>query len=130
MSDGEVVERFRTFIPIESHKGEALATTVLKFLNECDIDINNLRGQSYDNAANMLGCYNRLQVHICQINPFAHYIPCAAHSLNLVGVSAAETCVKALSFFDLSKNCLTFFLRQLSVGRLCSNVSKMKLDSF
>ena len=55
MSDGEVVERFRTFIPIESHKGEALATTVLKFLNECDIDIKNLRGQSYDNAANMLG---------------------------------------------------------------------------
>ena len=39
MSDGEVVERFFTFIPIESHTGEALATTVLKFLNEHDIDI-------------------------------------------------------------------------------------------
>ena len=45
MSDGEVVERFFTFIPIESHTGEALATTVLKFLNEWDIDIKNLRGQ-------------------------------------------------------------------------------------
>ena len=75
MSDGEVVERLLTLIPIESHTGEALATTVLKFLNECDIDIKNLRGQSYDNAANMSGCYNGLQVHICQINPFAHYIP-------------------------------------------------------
>ena len=85
MLDGEVVERFLTFIPIESHTGEALATTVLKFLNKCDIDIKNLRGQSYDNAANMSGRYNGLQAHICQINPLAHYIPCAAHSLNLVG---------------------------------------------
>ena len=41
ISDGEVVERFLAFIPIESHTGEALATTFLKFLNECDIDIKN-----------------------------------------------------------------------------------------
>ena len=108
-SDGEVVEWFLTFIPTESQRGEALATTVLKFLNECDIDIKNLRGQSYDNAANMSGCYNGLQAHICQINPLAHYIPCAKHSLNLVGVSAAETCVKALSFFGLVQKLFNFF---------------------
>ena len=109
MSDGEVVERFLTFIPIESHTGEALAMTVLKFLNKCDIDIKNLRGQSYDNAANMSGCYNGLQAHICQINPLAHYIPCAAHSLNLVGVSAAESCVNAISFFGLIQKLFNFF---------------------
>ena len=109
MSDGEVVERFLTFIPIESHTEEALATTVLKFLNECDIDIKNLRGQSYDNAANMSGCYNGLQTHICQINPLAHYISCTAHSLNLLGVSAAETCVKAFSFFGLVQKLFNFF---------------------
>ena len=109
MSDGKVVERFLTFIPIESHTGEALATTVLKFLNKCDIDIKNLRGQSYDNAANILGCYNGLQAHICQINPLAHYISCAEHALNLVGVSAAETCVKALSFFGLVQKLFNYF---------------------
>ena len=79
MSDGDVVERFLTFIPIESHTEEALATTVLKFLNEHDIDIKNLREQYYDNAANMSGCYNGLQAHTCQINPLAHYISCEAH---------------------------------------------------
>ena len=75
MSNGEVVERFLTFILIESYTGEALATTVLKFLNECDIDKKNLRGQSYDNAANMSGCYNGLQAHICQINPLDIIFP-------------------------------------------------------
>ena len=76
---------------------------------QCDIDIKNLRGQSYDNAANMLGCYNGLQAHICQINLLPHYIPCAAHLLNLVGVSTAETCVKALSFFGLVQKLFNFF---------------------
>ncbi|KAL5506256.1 hypothetical protein EMCRGX_G007861 [Ephydatia muelleri] len=42
MSDGEVVERFLTFIAIESHTGEALATAVLKFLTCCDIDTGSL----------------------------------------------------------------------------------------
>ena len=68
VSDGEVVERFLTFIPIASHTGEALAITVLTFLNKCGIKIKNLRGQSYDNAANMSGCYNGLQAHIARIN--------------------------------------------------------------
>ena len=103
-----MVERFLTFIPIESHTREALATTVLIFLNKHDIDLKNLQGQSYDNAPNMSGCYNGLQAHICQINPLAHYIPCAAHSLNLVGVSAAKTCVKALSFFGLVQKLFNF----------------------
>ncbi|GFT30882.1 zinc finger MYM-type protein 1 [Trichonephila clavipes] len=60
--DGELVERFLTFFPIKSYAGEALASTVLTFLNKCRIDI--IRGQSYDNAANMSGCYNGLQAHI------------------------------------------------------------------
>ena len=57
----------------------------------------------------MSSCYNGLRAHICQINPLAHYISCAAHSLNLVGVSAAETCVKALSFFGLVRKLFNFF---------------------
>ena len=68
MSDSEVVERFLTFIPIENHTGEALAPTVLKFINKCDSDIKNLRGQSYDNVANMSGCYNGLQAHYVKRN--------------------------------------------------------------
>lgn len=109
VSDGEVVERFLAFIPIASHTGEALATTILIFLNKCGIEIKNLRGQSYDNAANMSGCYNGLQAHIARINQLAHYIPCAAHSLNLVGVCAVESCVGAISFFGLVQAMYNFF---------------------
>lgn len=107
--DGDVKERFLTFIQIISHTGEALSKTVVNFLNKCDIDIKNLRGQSYDNAANMSGRYNGLQAHISQINPLAYYIPCAAHSLNLVGVCAVQSCVGAISFFGLVQATYNFF---------------------
>lgn len=108
-SIGEVAERFLTFIPIVSHKGEELAATILIFLNQYNIDIKNARGQSYDNAANMSGCYNGLQAHIKKINRLAPYVPCAAHSLNLVGVRTAESCVGAISFFGFVQELYNFF---------------------
>ncbi|KAL4090277.1 hypothetical protein QTP88_025149 [Uroleucon formosanum] len=42
------------------------------------------RGQTYDNAINMSRQYSGLQTRIKEINPLADYIPCSAHSLNLV----------------------------------------------
>ncbi|GFS50181.1 zinc finger MYM-type protein 1, partial [Trichonephila inaurata madagascariensis] len=75
VSDEEVADRFLAFLPIKSPTGEALASTVLTFLKKCNIDIKNLREQSYDNAANMSECYNGLQAHSLKINQLAHYIP-------------------------------------------------------
>ena len=54
------------------------------------INIKNCRGQNYDNASNMSGKYNGMQAHIKNHNPLAMWIPCAAHSLNLVGKYAVE----------------------------------------
>ncbi len=68
-----------------------------------------MTGQTYDNASNMSGCYNGLQAHIKKINRLAHYVPCAAHSLNLVGVRAAESCVGAISFFGFVQTLYNFF---------------------
>lgn len=87
------------FISIGDHTWKALVSTVLAFLNEYGIDINNTKEQSYDNPANTSGCYNGLQSHISNINNLTIYIPCAAHSLNLVGVSAAGSCNGAISSF-------------------------------
>ncbi|XP_025407314.1 uncharacterized protein LOC112681265, partial [Sipha flava] len=50
-----------------------------------------LKGQSYDNAKNMSGLYSGLQARIKEISPLADFVPCSAHSLNLVGSCAAST---------------------------------------
>ena len=95
------VERFVEFIPMFGHTGEEMANIVLSFLEKNDIAINDCRGQSYDNAANMSGKYNGVQDFIRERCPYADYVPCTAHSLNLVGTCAAACCSAAVEFFDV-----------------------------
>ena len=82
---------------------------MLDYLSECKLDINDCGSQSYDNAANISGKYNGLQMKIKQINSFAEYVPCSAHSLNLVGHTAASICSEAVSFFGIVEKLYSFF---------------------
>ena len=88
--EGCIEERFVKFLPIESYAGEALFNSVMNVLEEMGIDINNCRGQCYDNASNMSGAYKGVQARIKQISTLAQWVPCAAHTLNLVGVNSVS----------------------------------------
>uniref|UniRef100_A0ABD2WP07 DUF4371 domain-containing protein n=1 Tax=Trichogramma kaykai TaxID=54128 RepID=A0ABD2WP07_9HYME len=81
-SNGQPQERFLKFIANCGHKAEETATAVLATLEELGLNLNDCRGQSYDNAANMSGCYSGLQAQIRELNPLADYVPCSTHSLN------------------------------------------------
>ena len=56
----------------------------------------------------MNGKYNRLQALIKEKTQFAEYIPCFAHSLNLVGKFPAEYCTEAVRIFTFVENIYTF----------------------
>ena len=103
------VERFVKFLDMQGHSGEQLAESFLNFLGEHGIDVKDCCGQSYDNASNMAGKYNGMQACIRQLNEVAEYVPCAAHSLDLVGQFAAGCCQEAVIFFDFVQNIYTFF---------------------
>ena len=92
--EGSIEERFLEFLPITSHVGESLFNAVMGVLGELGIDIQNCRGQCYDNASNMSGIYKGVQSRIRAINPLAEWVPCAAHSLNLVGVRTVNCCLE------------------------------------
>lgn len=98
-SNGKPAERFLKFIPQPGHTANDLEIAVLGTLDEYKIDIMDCRGQSYDNASNMSGQYGGLQAKIKAHNPLAEHVPCAAHSLNLVGSLAADCCLLVTSFF-------------------------------
>ena len=74
-------------------------------LQENDIDLQNCRGQGYDNGANMAGIYRGAQAIILEKNPQALFCPCSAHSLNLCGVHAAESSTEVKSFFGNIQTC-------------------------
>ncbi|KAI6647183.1 Zinc finger MYM-type protein 1-like [Oopsacas minuta] len=50
-------EIFLKFLPTIGHTGQVIAEMILSFLEEYGIDINNCRGQTYDDASNMSGKY-------------------------------------------------------------------------
>ena len=110
MLDHQPVERFLTFINIFSHTGQSLANTLLQYLLAQEIDFENCRGQTYDNASNMSGIYSGMQRILKNKNSLVDYIPCAAHSLNLVGQSAVNSCNEAVKYFELLQRLYTFFV--------------------
>ena len=105
---GEVVERFVGFDPFIGHKGNEIADAILRKVEELELDISNCRGQSYDNASNMSGKYQGVQAHMKRVNPLMDYIPCAAHSLNLVGVHSVDCCLDAVNFFGFLQSLYNF----------------------
>ncbi|XP_042204329.1 uncharacterized protein LOC121854007 [Homarus americanus] len=103
------VERFVKFLPNQGHKAQEMFEGLMKFLADNDIDIQNCRWQSYDNATSMRGRYNGLQAKVVAENHHAIWIPCAGHSLNLVGKAAAECCQEAISCFYFLEAIYVFF---------------------
>lgn len=110
-SEGVPVERFYTFVAIESHTAVSLEETIFKILEVEDtgLEIKFCRGQCYDNANNMSGVYGGLQTLIKRHNKLAHFIPCSGHSLNLVGSAAVESCSAANKYFLFLQHLYNFF---------------------
>uniref|UniRef100_H3AFS4 TTF-type domain-containing protein n=1 Tax=Latimeria chalumnae TaxID=7897 RepID=H3AFS4_LATCH len=88
------VEHFLTFLDFEKHSGQDIAKSLLKFFEKIGVNIADCQGQSYNNASNLSGKYEGMQAWIRERSENAVYIPCCAHSLNLL------TCFTAISFFS------------------------------
>ena len=73
--------------------------TIIEALKDFKLNLKDCRVQSYDNASNMSGKYSGIQARVLEENDKAIYILCKAQTLNLSEVSAAESCVNAISFF-------------------------------
>lgn len=99
---GEPIERFVCFIDKIGHKSQQMTEAIILMFNKYDLNINYLKGQSYDNASNMSGIYSGVQARIKSINALTDFVPCSAHSLNLVGKNAASCCYEANAFFSKS----------------------------
>lgn len=117
LKDACASERLIRLLPRISHKAKGLEEATLSLLEELQLNISNCRGQSYDNASNMSGTYTGLQSRIKSKNHLADYVPCAAHSLNLVGSYAAEkSCAEVVLFLVLCRTSSLFFGFYTQVG--------------
>ncbi|KAF0694297.1 zinc finger MYM-type protein 1-like, partial [Aphis craccivora] len=119
---GESKERFLAFLPSVGHKGEQMEYALIKKFNELGIELKNCRGQSYDNASNMSGVYKGLQARIKKYASNAVFVPCAAHSLNLIGSNAAESSKEGTQFFYTIQMVYTFLSSSTYRWELLKNI--------
>ena len=77
----EIKERFLKYEDCEKKKGRDIAQLICKVLEESGIQLQNCRGQGYDNGSNVAGIYRGAQAIILEKNPQAIFSPCSAHML-------------------------------------------------
>ena len=91
------VEVFLGLYDATSTTGQSMAAMIEDVCIRLNLDMQFLRSQTYDGAANMSGIYNGCQALIAEKHPLALYVHCGAHCVNLVAqsASAASTTVQA-----------------------------------
>lgn len=105
----EIDEFFIGFFEATNSTGEGLTELILSFLKKIGFELKWLRGQGYDNGANMKGVRKGVQNRILEKYSRAFYVPCACHSLNLVVNDAASSSTETTTFFSVVQELYNFF---------------------
>ncbi|XP_034229463.1 zinc finger MYM-type protein 1-like [Prunus dulcis] len=88
--DKFIRERFFDIVSVVDTNALTLKKEICKVLGNNDILVENMRGQGYDGASNMRGSWNGLQALFLQDCPYAYYVHCFAHRLQLALNGAAK----------------------------------------
>ncbi|XP_042467270.1 zinc finger MYM-type protein 1-like [Zingiber officinale] len=96
---GCVIERFLAVVHVPDTSSHSLKMAIDALFVQHGLSLSRLRGQGYDGASNMRGEFNGLKSLILQENPFAMYVHCFSHQLQLVLVVVAHDNFTVSEFF-------------------------------
>ncbi|XP_042472575.1 zinc finger MYM-type protein 1-like [Zingiber officinale] len=96
---GCVIERFLAVVHVSDTSSHSLKMAIDVLFVQHGLSLSRLRGQGYDGASNMRGEFNGLKSLILQENPFAIYVHCFSHQLQLVLVAVAHDNFTVSEFF-------------------------------
>ncbi|XP_074374184.1 uncharacterized protein LOC141714569 [Apium graveolens] len=97
---GFVRERFLDLVHVKDTTSLTLKTEICAILSHHNLNVQNIRGQGYDGASNMRGEWNGLQVLFLKDCPYAYYIHCLAHQLQLALVAVKREVPQIHTFFQ------------------------------
>ncbi|BFG25271.1 hypothetical protein CerSpe_115450 [Prunus speciosa] len=119
--DGHIQERFFDIVSVHDTNSSTLKSDICKVLGKHNLLASNMRGQGYDGASNMRGEWSGLQVLFLKDCPYAYYIHCFAHRLQLALNGAAKEVGLVWRFFSMLNNIVNF------VGASAKRHSELKL---
>ena len=88
----DVSEDFIEFYQLDNIKSEAIVNTIKDILLRCHLNLDNCRGQTYDEASNMLGKRSGVSTEILAEQPKAMTTHCQGHSRSLAIKSLTQDC--------------------------------------
>jgi len=107
---GRPVERFWGFENPNGHNAKALSQTIFDLIDPLlEKSPNKLIAQSYDGAAVMSGQKAGVNVKIKEKYPFAHFIHCHAHQLDLIMIQSVSKNKQVHIFFSNLSEIPVFF---------------------
>ncbi|XP_023751327.1 uncharacterized protein LOC111899703 [Lactuca sativa] len=97
--DGNVKERFLDLIHVKDITSSTLKNEIMCSLSYHKLSVQDIRGQGYDGASNMRGEWNGLQDLLLKECPYAYYIHCFAHQLQLAQVAMSKDVTEVHNIF-------------------------------
>ncbi|XP_023753024.1 uncharacterized protein LOC111901409 [Lactuca sativa] len=98
-AEGIIRERFLDLVHVRDTLSLTLKTNMWRQLLHYQFDVSKIRGQGYDGASNMRGEWNGLQALVLKDCPYAYYVHCFAHRLQLALVAASREIIPVHQFF-------------------------------
>ncbi|KAL4654515.1 hypothetical protein ACB092_01G385100 [Castanea dentata] len=89
---------------LKEHFFHVVHKEICAVLSRHNLHIENIRGQGVDGASNMRGEWNGLQALFLKECPYAYYVHCMAHRLQLALVIASREVKIVHQFFDYLSN--------------------------
>ncbi|XP_028122974.1 zinc finger MYM-type protein 1-like [Camellia sinensis] len=99
-NDGLLGERFFDIMGVENTSALTLKKEISNILSRFNLLIQNMGCQGYDGASNMRGEWNGLQPLFLKDCPYAYYVHCFAHRLQLALIAAAKDEPNVWQFFS------------------------------
>ena len=101
--EGLIKEHFLDLIHVSDTTTLTLKESICVVLSANGLSTQDIRGQGYDRASNMRWEWNGLKALILNECPYAYYIHCMAHQLQLALVAASREVHEVHNFFSACK---------------------------